>query len=45
MYFKGKKLLLDNFRDVLKNYSLDIQDVVRSCILDDIDVEKYINPL
>jgi hypothetical protein len=43
MKYKGKKLLLDNFRSLLKDYSLDIQDVVRSCILDDIDVEKYLS--
>ena len=46
----GKKLLLDNFRQVLSGYSVDIQDVVRSAILDDIDISSYLyscrsNPL
>lgn len=44
MIFKGKKLLLDNFRYVLKDYSIDIQDIVRSAILDDIDISSYISP-
>lgn len=48
LLFKGKKLLLDNFRAVLKDYSVDTQDVVRSAILDDIDISEYIgncNPI
>ena len=43
MIFGGKKLLLDNFRVVLKDYSLDIQDIVRSAILDDVDISPYIS--
>ena len=43
MKYKGHKLLLDNFRSVLKGYSVDIQDVVRSAILDDVDVSEYID--
>lgn len=42
MQFKGEKLLLDNFRGILKDYTVDIQDVVRSAILDDIDLSPYI---
>ena len=34
MKYKGIILILDNFRSVLKEYSVDIQDVVRSAILD-----------
>lgn len=43
MYYKGKKLILDNFRNVLSGYSVDIQDVVRSAILDGIDISDYID--
>lgn len=43
MVFCGRKLLLDNFRSVLSGYSVDIQDIVRSAILDDIDITGYIN--
>lgn len=42
MVFKGKTLILDNFRAVLSDYSLDVQDVVRSAILDGIDISAYI---
>jgi hypothetical protein len=42
MKFKGTVLLLDNFRSVLSDYSLDIQDVVRSAILDGVDISHYI---
>lgn len=43
MEFNGEKLILDNFRDVLMEYSVDIQDVVRSAILDDIDITEFID--
>ena len=42
MNYKGKKLVLDTFRNVLKNFSVDIQDVVRSAILDDVDITGFI---
>lgn len=42
MEYRGKTLLLDNFRTVLKDYSLDVQDVVRSAILDGVDISEYI---
>ena len=41
--FKGELLVLDNFRVVLKNYSLDVQDIVRSAILDGLDISEYIS--
>lgn len=40
--FKGMNLILDNFRTVLNGYSVDVQDVVRSAILDNVDVSNYI---
>ncbi len=43
MKYKGTILLLDNFRQVLKDFTVDIQDVVRSAILDGVDIEKYIS--
>lgn len=42
MKYKGKTLLLDNFREVLKGYSVDVQDVVRSALLDGVSIEKYL---
>lgn len=42
MVVNGVKLLLDNFRLELSNYSVDIQDIVRSAILDDIDISEYL---
>lgn len=44
MKYNGKELILDNLREVLKGFSVDIQDTVRSAILDGIDISKYINP-
>ena len=42
MVYKGSVLILDNFRSVLSDYDIDIQDVVRSAILDGIDLSEYI---
>lgn len=42
MEYKKKMLVLDNFREVLKSYSLDVQDVVRSAILDGVDISMYL---
>lgn len=42
MKYKGKELVLDNFRKELNGYSLDVQDVVRSAILDGKDISMYI---
>lgn len=43
MEYGGKVLILDNFRDLLYDFSVDVQDVVRSSILDNIDIIPYIN--
>lgn len=42
MEFKSQHLILDNFRTVLSDFSVDIQDVVRSAILDGVDISSYI---
>lgn len=42
MKYNNKDLILDNFRDLLFDYSVDVQDVVRSSILDNIDIIPYI---
>ena len=42
MKYKGVDLILDNFRDELYEFSVDIQDVVRSSILDNVDISPYI---
>lgn len=42
MKYDGVELILDNFRSVLGMYSVDVQDVVRSAILDGIDISSYI---
>lgn len=42
MEINGKTLILDNFRSVLSEYSVDIQDVMRSAILDGIDITGYL---
>ena len=44
MKYKNSPLILDTFRYLLKGYSIDIQDIVRSAILDDIDIVEYIEP-
>lgn len=43
MLYKGRTLILDNFRSCLSKYSVDIQDIVRSAILDGVDITKYID--
>ena len=42
MMYKGSTLILDNFRTLLRDYSLDIQDIVRSAIIDGVDISSYI---
>lgn len=42
MNYNGVNLVLDNFRGVLSEYDVDVQDVVRSAILDGVDLEVYI---
>lgn len=43
MVYNGKTLILDNFRKELSGYSVDIQDIVRSAILDGVDISEYID--
>ena len=43
MQYKKQELILDNFRHLLYEYSVDVQDVVRSSILDNIDIIPYLN--
>ena len=43
MKYKGTTLVLDNFRTVLKDFSVDVQDVVRSALLDNVSIEKYLD--
>lgn len=43
MEYRGTLLVLDNFRSVLADFDLDLQDVVRSSILDGVDVSEYID--
>ena len=42
MKYRGSNLILDNFRSVMGDYDVDIQDVVRSAILDGVDISDYI---
>lgn len=42
MYIKGKRVTLENINSLLEGYSLDIQDEVRSMILDGLDLSKWI---
>lgn len=43
MKYNEMVLKMDNFREVLKDFSVDIQDVVRSAILDDTDITGYVH--
>lgn len=43
MYFKEQRITLENIPKVLKGYSLDIQDEVRSMLLDGVDLSKWID--
>lgn len=43
MNYKGETVLLDNFRTLFYDYSIDIQDIIRSAILDDVDILDYID--
>ena len=40
--WNGRKIILDNLREELSAYSVDIQDVVRSAILDGIELGSYV---
>lgn len=43
MNCRGEKVLLDNFRKLYSEYSIDVQDVIRSAILDDVDIAEFVN--
>ena len=43
MNCKGEKVLLDNFRRLYVDCSVDVQDVIRSAILDDVDIAEFVN--
>lgn len=43
MYFNGTRVTLDNIPTVFKDYSLDIQDEVRSMVLDGFDLLKWVD--
>ncbi len=43
MKYKGNLVLLDNFRTLFYDYSTDIQDIIRSAVLDGVDISKYIS--
>lgn len=43
MKYNSTFLILDNFRSVLSGFSIDLQDVVRSAILDGVDLEPWID--
>lgn len=40
--WNGRKIILDNLREELSAYTVDIQDVVRSAILDGIELGSYV---
>lgn len=42
MLVGGRTVVLDNFRELFCEYSVDIQDVIRSAILDGVDILDYI---
>lgn len=43
MQYQKQELILDNFRCLLFEYSVDVQDIVRSSILDNIDIIPYLS--
>lgn len=44
MYYKNKRLGLENYSELFSSYSLDIQDEVRSMILDGLDLTEWVEP-
>lgn len=42
MLWKGSKVNISNYLDVFKSYSRDIKEVIRSAILDDTPIQKYV---
>lgn len=43
MYYKAVKVTLENYKEVFSMFSVDIQDEVRSAILDDTDISRCID--
>lgn len=43
MEVNGKTVLLDNFRELFKEYDIEIQDIVRSAVLDGVDISEYVH--
>lgn len=43
MYFKGSRVTLESISSQFKGYSLDIQDEVRSMVMDNLDLSKWID--
>lgn len=43
MYLNSRRVTLDNISEVLTGYSLDIQDEVRSMILDGLDLSEWVS--
>lgn len=42
MIWQSKKVNLNNYNEVFKDYTVDVREVIRSAILDDTDIAKYI---
>ena len=43
MYFKGSRVTLESLSSQFRGYSLDIQDEVRSMVMDNLDLSKWID--
>lgn len=43
MYFKGSRVTLESISSQFRGYSLDIQDEVRSMVMDNLDLSKWID--
>lgn len=43
MYFKGSRVTLESISTQFRGYSLDIQDEVRSMVMDNLDLSKWID--
>mgnify|MGYP000932687291 FL=1 len=43
MYFKGSRVTLESISSLFRGYSLDIQDEVRSMVMDNLDLSKWID--
>lgn len=43
MYFKGSRVTLESINSLFRGYSLDIQDEVRSMVMDNLDLSKWID--